>query len=176
MKVKEIVNEASWSDLVDAGKKSQLALYGKLGKAIANKVAGSVSKLPGIKQALAKYAQLARTAEQKKVVTVASKLVNKWDQDIAPHRNKLTVENYQHELQRWLSTEFKQRISLSGIQDQIQTKNSAAVLRYLIEFVLPDYYGFNRPQPSAIPPVQPEDAVVDPQTGQRTTPGGIQLT
>lgn len=181
MRIKEILNEASWADLVQQGKDQAAA---KFGKAVHRAVTG----LPGIKQAMNKYKQMAKTTQEKMAVEKAGKMAAAWDTQIAPRRAQLSVAAYQQEFREWLTGVLHQRISLEGVQTQIKTKNPSAVVRYLTEFIFPDLYNYDRPTPeSPIPAAEPGDAVaapatpapaapkIDPVTGLPMSPGGILL-
>lgn len=165
MKVNEIINEGPWSDLVRQGRAAQKGMLSKAAGTVAGDFKTAFNAIP----AVSKLKAAARTQIERANLEQATKMTQEWQAHVSKKPElAANLDVYRRGFLAWLSDRLKEKINAEGVMTQIQTKNPAAVTRYLAQFILPDLYDQDRPEPTPIPPKEPGD-------GPSTSAGGILL-
>lgn len=136
MKVNEIINEASWRDVIDAYKthatlnKQQPASQATLGQPPEN---------------------MASKLVRAKIKPLAQRLVKQWEDIEAanPHSN---IDHYQRALAMWLGKQLNGTVSVVGLGQVVDSADSAKVEKYLTDYLLPDKFKIRRPSTPAPTP------------------------
>ena len=129
MKVNEIINEASWRDVIDAYKTH----------ATLNKQQPASQATPGQPPE-----NMASKLVRAKIKPLAQRLVKQWEDIEAanPHSN---LDHYRRALATWLGKQLNGTVSVVGLSQVVDSTDSAKVEKYLTDYLLPDKFKIRRP-------------------------------
>lgn len=137
MKINEIINEASWSDVINAYKT----------QASINKT-DQQAQWADFKKKLTPFAGTAEKIARARIDQLADQLVDRWQKEVATSGN-LTIPQYQYKLATWLGDQLKGRVSSMGVQEVVDSDDPQKVREYLTNYLLPDKFRVKRPDTSS---------------------------